>query len=166
MVMAMDRSTRPLPDGVWFDQETGKYMHFILQHTGFFDAEDNRLDTPDKVREVRRKGGEVFEEHAKIPRECRVASSLDEAAIRLEQKAARVAEIDFYHPVWGLLTGGRKRTKDHPANLGTGAIQRDRVRTTVQTSSSAPSPDAAPEAARNKRGAAHVPTGDSVREGV
>lgn len=52
--------------------------------------------------------------------------SIEEARV----KAVR-AGADFYHPRWGWLRWGVKPEKDHPENLGAGAIERPRQRVVV-----------------------------------
>jgi hypothetical protein len=62
--------------------------------------------------------------------------SIEEARV----KAVR-AGADFYHPKWGWLRWGVKPEKDHPENLGSGAIERPRRRVVV---ADAAAPAAAP----------------------
>jgi len=47
---------------------------------------------------------------------------------------------DFYHPTWGWLRWGVKPEKDHPENLGSGAIVRPRRRVVVAADGAAAAP--------------------------
>ncbi len=47
-----------------------------------------------------------------------VTYDLSPAGIERALEAARNSNADFYHPEYGWITGGRKRAKDDPKNLG------------------------------------------------
>lgn len=119
-----------LPEGVWLDEESNTLMHHHREFAGFFDADGNRLPTPETVAEQRRLGKKVYEDHKNIPLPCRVPSSppWDVEGIERERKQAVLDAVCFHHPQHGHLVWGRKREREATENRGTGAIQRHRVR--------------------------------------
>lgn len=121
----------PLPEDCYRDAD-GNLWRRMYRHTGFFDTAGNRLDTPDKILEVRRMGGEVFEDHAEEPAPCMVPppwATPDQ--VEELRREARARPCHFWHPQHGWLNWGRKRAQEAPENLGTGSIQRNRRRTVV-----------------------------------
>jgi len=109
--------------GVYFDEADRTYKRHRLRTVNVeYDESD-----PKAVA----KGLVVGYEEDLVPFPVVMPLSTDARSIMRAQAEAASLGHDFYHPTYGWLRWGRKPERDHPENLGAGAVQYERRRVTV-----------------------------------
>jgi hypothetical protein len=118
-----------------------------LEKLGVFVAEDgsykrHRLriknveyDPADRLAMAR--GKVVAYDEESVPYPVVLPLATDPASIEEARGKAIAAGADFYHPRWGWLRWGLKPEKDHPENLGSGAVKHPTRRVIVPHAQSA-----------------------------
>lgn len=77
------------------------------------------------------KGKVVAYDEELVPFPVVMPLATDPDSIEEARRKAVAAGADFYHPTWGWLRWGVKPERDHPENLGAGAVQYERRRVVV-----------------------------------
>ena len=93
------------------------------------------------------KGKMVSYDEEQIPFPVVLPLGTDPDSIETGQAARGEEERRLLSPVWGWLRWGIKPEKDHPENLGAGAVQYARRRVVVGQPTEDPPPEGAPAAA-------------------
>lgn len=77
------------------------------------------------------KGKVVAYDEELVPFPVVMPLATDPDSIEEARRKAVAAGADFYHPTWGWLRWGVKPERDHPENLGAGAVRYERRRVVV-----------------------------------
>jgi hypothetical protein len=119
-----------------FQDTDGRYKrHRIRVRNPEYDPSDPKAEL---------KGMLIAYDEEQLPYPVVLPIATDPASIEEARGKAIASGADFYHPTWGWLRWGIKPEKDHPENLGAGAVRNPTRRVQVAAPTPIPEPDVVP----------------------
>lgn len=120
-----------------FQDADGRYLrHRIRVRNPEYDQSDPKAEL---------KGMLVAYDEEQIPYPVVLPVATDPDSIEAARRKAIASSADFYHPKWGWLRWGVKPERDHPENLGAGAVRNPSRRVTLAATAAPPDPEPEPE---------------------